>query len=313
MRAISTRGRLRCSIAVLAALVATLPSFATAPASGGESGVLFGTVVAPRGTESWADAVARQDTSFGTPTPMPISRVFYRGAPQPWPGSAGESDRPVVVSFKYLPEDVVAGRHDADLEAFFRTAPLHDVYWSFIHEPEDNVARGEFSAASYRAAWEHIGLIAAREAPPTANLHPTLILMCYTMNTKSGRNWLNYYVPTVHSMISFDCYNHAWRRGSYGSPANIFKPLTDWAARNPTIPWGVSETGATLAPDDPTGVGRANWLRSVGRFLAEQHAADPGRAAVFGIYFDVKGPKGTDFRLTDANSRSAWAEVVQQY
>jgi hypothetical protein len=218
-----------------------------------------------------------------------------------------------VVSFKYAPAEVVAGRHDAALAAFFRTAPSYDVYWSFLHEPEDNVARGEFTAASYRAAWERIAGIAAREAPPTANLHPTLILMCYTMNPKSGRNWLNFWVPAAQSMIAFDCYNHAWRRGSYGPPANIFKPLTDWAARNPSIPWGVSETGATLAPDDPTGSGRAAWLRSVGRFLAQQHAAQPGRAALFGIYFDVRGPKGTDFRLTDANSRSAWSEVVQQY
>ena len=275
----------------------------------------FGAVVPM--TPTWTyqqavEAVSDADAAYGTPEPMPISRVFYRAAPQSWPGFAGASGRPVVLSFRYRPSDVVAGRYDAALAAFFRGAPDYDVYWSFSHEPEDNIARGEFTAVDYRAAWQHIADIAANEAPATAKLHPTLILMCYTMNPKSRRNWLNYYVPTAQEMIAFDCYNHAWRRGAYGPPAKIFKPLTDWAALNPTIPWGVSEVGSILASGDTTGSGRAAWLRSVGSFLVAQHEADP-QAALFGIYFDVRGKKGTDYRLTDESSRSAWSEVVQQY
>jgi len=302
------------AVAALSALIAiSITLVGTPPASAGASGVLFGSLVATRGTETFAQAVARQDATYGTPTPMPISRVFYNGAPQPWPGTAGASGRPVVVSFRYAPARVVAGQYDAAIAAFFRTVPDYDVYWSFSHEPEDNIARGEFTSADYKAAWEHIAAIAAVEAPATANLHSTLVLMCYTMNPASHRNWLNYYVPAAQSMIAFDCYNHAAKRGKYGPPANIFKPLTDWAAKNPTIPWGVSEVGSLLVASDTTGSGRAAWLRSVGHFLVDQHAAAPDRAALFGIYFDVLGPKGGDYTLRDTNSKMAWSEVVQQY
>lgn len=63
---------------------------------------------------------------------------------------------------------------------------------------------------------------------------------------------------------------------------------------------------------DTGGALRAAWLRSVGTFLVNAHAADP-RHSVFGIYFDTKGPNGTDYRLTDANSQAAWRDVVQNY
>src|SRR3954469_24362174 len=75
------------AVAALAALIAiSITLVGTPPASAGASGVLFGSLVATRGNETFAQAVARQDATYGTPTPMPISRVFYNGAPQPWPG-----------------------------------------------------------------------------------------------------------------------------------------------------------------------------------------------------------------------------------
>ncbi|HET8662202.1 MAG TPA: hypothetical protein VFM55_24865 [Micromonosporaceae bacterium] len=304
----SFRRRAVLVLTVLACLLAGAP-----PAYAGESGVLFGALVSTRGTETFADAVARQDAAYGTPVPMPISRVFYRGAVQPWPGNAGLSRRPVVVSFRYLPRDVLAGRADAALRDWFAHAPSYDVWWSYSHEPEDNIARGEFTAADYRAAWQRISGIAKAYAPATGRLHSTLILMCYTMNPNSHRNWLSYYVPTAQSTIAFDCYNHASKQGRYGDPRNIFKPVTDWSAANPSIPWGISEFGSVKVSTDIDGSGRAAWLRSVGRFLAAQHAARPTTAAIFGIYFDVVGPKGTDYRLTDTASKLAWRDVVQHY
>lgn len=301
--------------ALLTALVlgGTLAVVNAPNSSAGTSGVQFGSLVAVRGGENFAQAVARQDAVFGTPTPMPISRVFYTGAPQAWPGNAGLSGRPVVVSFRYPPRDVLAGRYDTALRNWFATVPSYDVYWSYIHEPEDNIARGEYSAADYRAAWQRVSDIANEAAPETANLHSTLILMCYTMNPNSNRNWLNYYVPTAQSMLAFDCYNHAWRRNAYGNPANMFKPITNWSAANPTIPWGVSEVGSVKVSSDPTGTARAAWLRSVGAWLAARHTEKPGINAIFGIYFDVVGPKGTDYRLLDAPSQDAWRDVVQNY
>ena len=302
-------------IAVFTALVlgGSLAVLQAPSSSAGTSGVMFGSLVQIRSGENFTQAVARADATYGTPTPMPISRVFYTGAPPLWPGNAGISGRPVVVSFRYKPLDVLAGKADARLSSYFAGAPSYPVYWSYSHEPEDNVARGEFRAADYRAAWQHISDLADEYAPATAQLHSTLILMCYTMNPASNRNWLDYYVPEAQSMLAFDCYNHAGKRNAYGNPANIFKPITNWSAANPTIPWGVSEVGSTKANNDASGSLRAAWLRSVGAWLAASHQENPGVNAVFGIYFDVQGPKGTDYRLLDANSQAAWREVVQSY
>jgi hypothetical protein len=308
-RSVAARAALAFALSVVITAGGAITS---AAASAGASGVLFGAVVAVRGTESYSQAIARQDAAYGTPVPMPISRVFYGGAPEPWPGLAGLSGRPVIVSFRYAPADVVAGRHDAAVRQFFAGAPSYDVYWSYSHEPEDNIERGEFTAPAYRAAWQRIADLALQAAPTSARLHSTLIVMCYTMNPASGRNWRDYYVPAAQSMLAFDCYNHASKRNAYADPADFLRPLTNWAAANPTIPWGVSEFGSVRVSSDPDGSKRAAWLRSVGRFLVNQHAAKP-IAAIFGNYFDVLGPKGTDYRLTDTNSRLAWRDVVQNY
>jgi hypothetical protein len=298
---------------VLSALVlatTVVGTLAVQPAAADTSGTVFGALVATQGRETFSGAVARQDRAYGA---MPISRVFYNGALMPWPDKAGASGRPVVVSFKYPPLEVIDGRHDAAIRAFFRDAPTtYDVFWSYIHEPEDNVIRGEFSAQDYRLAWQHVADLAVAAAPGNPHLISALILMCYTMNPASGRNWLDFYVPAAQSMLAFDCYNHAGKRNRYGNPADIFRPVTDWSAGHPGIPWGISEVGSTLATTDADGAKRAAWLHQVGAFLADQHRA-AARAAVFGIYFDTVGPNGTDYRLTDAASQAAWREVVQTY
>jgi hypothetical protein len=306
------KGRAAIAATLLVTALAAVP--ATGPAAQAvPSGVQFGAVVATRGGETFAQAIARQDAAYGVPDPMPISRVFYSGAPQAWPGNHGMSGRPVVVSFRYAPTQVTQGRYDAALRSWFANAPDYDVYWSYSHEPEDNIARGEFTAAQYRAAWQHISDIADEEAPESAQLHSTLIVMCYTMNPASGRNWRDYYVPDAQSMLAFDCYNHAGKRNQYGNPANIFKPLINWANANPTIPWGVSEVGSVLANNDADGTRRAAWLRDVANFLVAKYNANPAIAAQFVLYYDVVGPKGTDYRLSDNNSKLAWRDIVQNF
>lgn len=303
-----TRRRL-LTLVCLAALVSALLAAQARPASAARSGVLFGAVVHTRsGHETFDQAIARQDKAYGR---MPISRVFYTGAPDAWPGNAGASGRPVVVSFRFAPAQILAGTYDAELRNWFAHAPPRPIYWSYMHEPEDDIARGDFTPAEYKQAWYRVSRLAAPYAAANPDLHSTLILMCYTMNPASHRNWHNYYVGGgTQSMLAFDCYNHAGHHGGYGDPASIFGPLTDWAAANPTIPWGVSEVGSVLSPKDPNGSQRAAWLRSVGNFLVTRHEAR-ANAAIFGLYYDVKGPKGTDYELTDTNSRLAWKYVVQ--
>lgn len=263
------------------------------------SGTLFGTVVAKRGTETFAEAQERADSTYGG---LDISRVFHGGAPQPWPGAAGYSGRPVVVSFRYSPKEVLLGTHDPEILSWFTTAPTdRDIYWSYSHEPEDNIERGEFSAADYRAAWVRIATLAAAANNP--RLHGTLILMCWSLGPASGRDWRDYYAgdPWIE-IVAFDCYNYGDRQGRYIPPAVLFDRVVTFG-QDTGIPWAIAEVGSKLTASDTTGDGRAAWLREVGQFLAGK--------AIFVNYFDVK--LGGDYRLLDAPSQAAWREVVTTY
>ena len=54
------------------------------------------------------------------------------------------------------------------LEHFFDTAPTgHPIYYVYYHEPEDNIAHGEFTAADYKAAWAHVVALANQRTTPT--------------------------------------------------------------------------------------------------------------------------------------------------
>jgi len=278
---------------------ATSPGYPLAGTTANPSGTLFGAVVARRGTETFAQAQQRADSKLGR---LDISRIFYPGAPEPWPGKAGFSGRPVVVSFNYSPGAVLAGTYDRQLRAWFATAPTdRAIYWSYLHEPEDDIARGEFTAARYREAWAHISALAASAGNP--RLHPTLILMCWSLNPASGRYWRNYYAgPTAVKFVAFDCFNWAVRDGRYADPAVMFERVVNFG-RNTGIRWGIAELGSKKLGWDTNGSARATWLRKVGRFLAGK--------ATFVTYFDTK--LYAEYRLLDASSQAGWREVVTTY
>jgi len=269
------------------------------PTPDNPSGTLFGTVVAKRGTETFPQAQQRADSTYGG---LDISRVFYGGAPQPWPGFAGYSERPVVVSFRYAPSEVLLGTYDEALLSWFANAPTdREVYWSYSHEPEDNIQSGEFTAVDYRAAWTHISGLAAAVGNP--RLHPTLILMCWSLGPASGRDWRDYYAgPAAIEIVAFDCYNYGDRKGKYVDPAVLFDRIVTFG-QSTGIPWAIAEVGSKKIESDTTGDGRAAWLRQVGQFLAGK--------AIFVNYFDVK-LRG-DYRLLDEPSQAAWREVVTTY
>jgi len=293
------RSRARHLVLAGGLAVATAMSVVSAqPASAG-SGTLYGAVVAKRGTETFGTAMARQDASYGQ---LPISRIFYAKGPQPWPGNAGLSERPVVVSFYYRPAEVLLGTHDAALRSWFQTAPTtYDVYWAYVHEPEDNIERGEFTAAQYRAALTRVARLAAEADNP--HLRATLIMMCWTLGPVSGRDWHDYYPgPDVVQYAAFDCYNYFGRSGKYVTPEQLFARVLEFGAAT-GIPWGIAEVGSIKVGSDTSGERRAAWLRSVGRFLAGK--------ALFVNYFDVK--LSVDYRLLDTPSRTAWKEVVTTY
>ena len=272
---------------------------ACAARGGHESGhdTLFGSTVAQGRGETRQEAFARINAAYG---PVSLVRLYAPGPPPSW----HELNRDLgavhaVISFKADPEEVISGALDSRLSAWFAGAPTRrDTYWVYFHEPEDDVERGQFTAAEFRAAWEHVAALAAREG--NERLHATVVLMCYTLNPASGRDWHDY-VPRadVLEVLAWDCYNTGSDQGVYADPAVLLDPAVA-ASHDVGAGWGVAELGAKLAPGDD-GSGRADWLAAVGAY-AREHGAE------FVTYFDAD--VGGDFRLRDPASSQAWRQLV---
>lgn len=257
---------------------------------------LFGTNVFRAPGDTFHRALARQRAAYGG---LGLVRVFYPGLPAPWPGLAGASGGPVVVSFKANPRDVLTGEHDAYLGRWFASVPTdRTVWWTYWHEPEDDIEKGRFSAAEYRAAWRHLTALA--EGARNPQLRPTLVLMCWTLTPESGRNWKSYYAgDSVIDTLGWDCYNAGARFGRYRDPMRMFS-ATAAASASVGKPWGISELGSLLATGD-TGADRARWLRACAAWLRRGGAS-------WVSYFDA--PVGGEYRLFDEASRAAWRDVV---
>ncbi len=91
----------------------------------------------------------------------------------------------MVISFRYSPQQVIAGQWDAQINGFFKNAPQRRlIFWNFYHEPETPVKAHEFTPTQFRKAFRHIDRISARYCRP--NLLPTLVLQGWTADPHSG-------------------------------------------------------------------------------------------------------------------------------
>ena len=261
----------------------------------------FGAVVKAQKGQTYADALAASETRYGGK--LGVIRLFDGNAPDDWSVLRAKlTDHDAVVSFRIPPAEVLSGVHDASLRRWFREAPTRRTTWfSYLHEPEDNIEAGEFTRADFLAAYRHITLLARAAAPGNANLRPTLILMCYTVNPRSSRSWRDYFPGKAYvDVIGWDCYNHGSGDGGYGTPEKLLSGAVE-ATRAAGVRFGVAELGSLIAEGDD-GRGRAAWLTAHARYLH-------GVGAEFVSYFDTNGA-GTDYRLLDAPSRRAWRAVV---
>ena len=126
--------------------------------------------------------------------------------------------------------------------------------------------------------------------------------MCYTLETSSHRSFSDYYPGSAAvDVLAWDCYNH--QTTSYIQPATQFQHVLATSASTGK-PFGIAELGSKVNSNDPTGSGRAAWLRATGTFLAQNHAR-------FVTYFDstVAG----EWRLRDTNSINAWKWCMATY
>ena len=264
------------------------------PASTTLCGAAFTTEVSG---ETYQQALSREDSYYNG---LEMVRTYYGGAPKAWPGQIDTNKRPINVSFKFLPKDILSGSQDSYMTSWFATAPKdQDIYWTYYHEPEDNIAAGQFNATDYRAAWAHLRALADKAGNP--RLKATLVLMGWSLKSQSGRNWRDYYPGrSVIQVLGWDVYNYdlSTSHTDYENPADMYKLVLE-VSNGEGLPFAVAETGAYLVPGD-SGAGRAAWLRSMSSYLSQQ-------GALFVAYFDLTWPTG-DFRLRDTASKTAWGE-----
>jgi hypothetical protein len=258
-------------------------------------GVRYGASV-DEGRLDWMRALHKSDRLYSR---MEVVRVFEPFIRDSWSGKLGNVRRPVNVSFFAHPSAVLSGVYDGALRRWFRDAPNKiPIWWTYWHEPEDNIASGELSPLRYRQAWRHINAIARQAGTP--NLHPTLVLMAWTAQPGSGRSIRDYYPGDFIDVIGWDGYNPPGARG-YAAPWQMFGAAAA-KSRRLGARFAIPELGSVLVPGDD-GSRRASWLVDVARYAAARNAA-------FVTYWDAKIPH-EDYQLRDLPSRSAWHLVVK--
>jgi len=249
---------------------------------------------------SSAANLAQDTAQFG---PMPVVRVYYPGLPgaNAWTtGLPAANHSAVVVSFKAEPTAILSGADDATLTHFFDTAPTdHPVYYSYYHEPEDNIAAGEFTAADYKAAWARVVQLA--DAAHNPELHSTLILMSWDLNKASGRDWKSY-LPGggIISTLGWDAYPAGSATNTNPqptAPADFMGPCIA-ASNSVGLPYGFAEFGLSTA------TGRPGWMNEVGAYLESS-------GALFATLFNGS-PQYPTLQLSDSASQGVWKTFVSQ-
>jgi hypothetical protein len=242
-----------------------------------------------------------QETSeFGH---MAIVRTYYPGLPSAnaWTtGLPAANKSAVIVSFKAEPKAILSGQDDAALSHFFDTAPTgNPIYWSYFHEPEGNIADGEFTLADYKAAWAHV--VSLANAAHNADLHSTLILGGYDFSPSAHRSWKDY-LPGggIISTLGWDAYppGSAKNQNPVAAAPDTFMAQEIAAAKSVGLPYGFAEFGLS------TPTGRSAWLTDVGNYLMHS-------GAVFATYWNGNAQYPT-LKLTDAASIAVWKGFVSQ-
>ena len=263
----------------------------------------FGIGLSTRGHSNLHQDLVSEQKRFGTR--IPVVRTWDTGMPRSYAWSERSEwfgKRWIVTSLKLDPKEVNAGRHDAALRNYFKSAPRKQpIFYNLFHEPEDEVKRKEFTTAEFRSAFRRVVNIASSYC--RTNLYPTLVLMSWTVNPASGLKWRDFYPGNKYvSVLGWDPYNGAnGDAKSYRKPREIFGPVVR-ASRAMGKPFGVAETGTVRIPGDSAGKGRAAWLRASARFLNKRNAA-------WVTYFQST-TKG-DFELRDKPSLAAWRQAMR--
>lgn len=218
--------------------------------------------------------------------PLSTVRVFLSGVPRAWSNNAVLATIPTGGTAAVSFHSGTPAQVTQFLSSRPKTIKCYATYW---HEPEDNVKTAA-QKAGYRASW-HAYAPAIRKA----GCKPTLILMKWSLNPKSGRNWMNYYYPTDMDVVAFDAYNTALNRGYYSDPTKYLAPILA-ASAQVGKPWGLAEVGSFSAGDPSL---RAQWAHGV----ATGSSSD---GALFTVWWDHPSFDGKKNFSLDAATAAAW-------
>ncbi|WP_437874349.1 glycoside hydrolase family 26 protein [Sorangium sp. So ce513] len=303
----------RTAVSSAATDTATMTLLALRPKAAPAARTLFGAGFSPH-NEAYYD---RLIDLFGG---MGVSRSFdgQRGVgPFLNTYQAQDVERGVAsaYSFKYPPAEVIAGRHDAALRGFFEgIRDGHPVYWTYWHEPDDELYKNRvFTPADYRAAWRHIKDIAneVKASRPALTIYATLIIMEYSMTPKvaPSRPLLGpdgmYPGDDVIDVFGVDVYNTGAPKGKMDDPVQTYGKVIDFAQAHGK-PWAIGELGSCAVAGDPGG--RARFLSDSFSYWAERDYPP-----VYVAYFNLDwSDKTCDYRLdNDPAALEVWREAVE--
>ncbi|HET6915317.1 MAG TPA: hypothetical protein VFH56_04440 [Acidimicrobiales bacterium] len=188
----------------------------------------------------------------------------------------------MIASTKVKPQDVVTGRYDADFLSLFRW--LGDNWFCPWHEPADDVERGNFTVAQYRAMWDHLTPLARQ-----TSVRLTPILMRATYAGAKGRKPADY-LPDDYDAAGVDAYV----AGSIGVKATEIGTLLDPVRAASSKPIVVGETGVG---QDVTGQARTDTLTQLASYY--RTASDVSAVCYF------LGSGRNEWRLSQADA-AAW-------
>lgn len=175
--------------------------------------------------------------------------------------------RILVMSAKLKPQDVLAKKYDAQIQATADACPTdRPTLLCDWHEPGSEVyaARPVFSAAQFRDAQARFAELVHGVGNPMALV--ALIEEGFTWNGHAGRNWRDFYAGSGTADV-FCTDEYAWGPGNPKDLSTIFAGCKA-AADEAGVPCSVTETGA-----DPATFGTGQALLDAITTLAKRAKA----------------------------------------
>ncbi len=277
------------SLALGGLLVPSTASASAAPRAVTATPAPAAGTTSPLGTSiNSLDDVGRVTKLLGRP--LTSVRVFLSSTPSSWSKNQLLATIPANGTVSLSFDSVNPGTPD-QIQAFLSGKPnTMTCYATYFHEPEDNFTTAA-QKSDYTKAWDSYA-----PAFRKAGCIPTLILMKWSLNPHSGRDWHDWYPRADVDALAFDAYNTRAKQGTYGIPANYLAPVLA-ASRETGLPWALTELGSDI-PAGTAPADRAAWAHGV----AVAASADP--KFLFADWWDVLSDSGRDYTLDNATALS---------